>query len=104
MALIVQKYGGTSVANLERIKNVASRVAKTYDGGNEVVVILSAMAGITDGLIQMAGKISELPDKRELGLFHHPLQASLCELRPDTSLEAQSTQRGYNFSPGGGRH
>ena len=69
MALIVQKYGGTSVANLERIKNVATRVAKTYDGGNEVVVILSAMAGITDGLIQMAGKISELPDKRELDVL-----------------------------------
>jgi aspartate kinase len=69
VALIVQKYGGTSVANLERIKNVASRVAKTYDGGNEVVVILSAMAGITDGLIQMAGKISELPDKRELDVL-----------------------------------
>ena len=69
MALIVQKYGGTSVANLERIKNVASRVAKTYDAGNKVVVILSAMAGITDGLIQMAGKISELPDKRELDVL-----------------------------------
>ncbi|MEJ2727042.1 MAG: aspartate kinase [Deltaproteobacteria bacterium] len=69
MALIVQKYGGTSVSNLERIKNVARRVAKTYDGGNEVVVILSAMAGITDGLIQMAGKISELPDKRELDVL-----------------------------------
>jgi aspartate kinase len=69
VALIVQKYGGTSVSNLERIKNVARRVAKTYDGGNEVVVILSAMAGITDGLIQMAGKISELPDKRELDVL-----------------------------------
>ena len=69
MALIVQKYGGTSVANLERIKNVASRVAKAYDAGDEVVVILSAMAGITDGLIQMAGKISELPDKRELDVL-----------------------------------
>jgi aspartate kinase len=69
VALIVQKYGGTSVANLERIKNVASRVAKTYDAGNKVVVILSAMAGITDGLIQMAGKISELPDKRELDVL-----------------------------------
>jgi aspartate kinase len=69
VALIVQKYGGTSVADLERIKNVASRVANTYEGGNEVVVILSAMAGITDGLIQMAGKISELPDKRELDVL-----------------------------------
>jgi aspartate kinase len=69
VALIVQKYGGTSVANLERIKNVASRVAKTHAAGNEVVVILSAMAGITDSLIQMAGKISELPDKRELDVL-----------------------------------
>lgn len=69
MALIVQKYGGTSVANLKRIKNVANRVAKTYDQGNEVVVILSAMAGITDGLIEMAGKISRLPDKRELDVL-----------------------------------
>jgi aspartate kinase len=69
MSLIVQKYGGTSVANLERIKNVAGRVAKTYDRGNEVVVILSAMAGITDDLIHMAGKIAQSPDKRELDVL-----------------------------------
>ncbi|MBW2409277.1 MAG: aspartate kinase, partial [Deltaproteobacteria bacterium] len=69
MALIIQKYGGTSVANLERIKNVASRVAKTYDQGNSVVVILSAMAGITDDLINMADKISQSPDKRELDVL-----------------------------------
>jgi len=69
VALIVQKYGGTSVANLERIKKVARRVAKTYDRGNDLVVILSAMAGITDGLIQMAGHLSEEPDKRELDVL-----------------------------------
>jgi aspartate kinase len=69
VALIVQKYGGTSVANLERIKHVARRVAKTHDRGNEVVVILSAMAGITDDLIKMADKISESPDKRELDVL-----------------------------------
>ena len=69
MALIVQKYGGTSVANLERIKNVASRVAKTHDQGNSVVVILSAMAGITDDLINMADNISQSPDKRELDVL-----------------------------------
>jgi aspartate kinase len=69
VALIVQKFGGTSVANLERIKNVANRVAKTHDGGNAVVVILSAMAGITDDLIKMADKISESPDKRELDVL-----------------------------------
>ena len=61
MALIVQKYGGTSVANLERIQNVATRVAKTFDKGNDVVVILSAMAGITDELINMASNISQRP-------------------------------------------
>ncbi len=69
MALIVQKYGGTSVANLERIQNVAARVAKTYDKGNAVVVILSAMAGITDNLIDMASNLSQLPDKRELDVL-----------------------------------
>jgi aspartate kinase len=69
MSLIVQKYGGTSVANIERIQHVAKRVAKTYDQGNEVVVILSAMAGITDSLITMAGNISDEPDKRELDVL-----------------------------------
>jgi len=69
MSLIVQKYGGTSVANLERIQHVAGRVAKTYDQGNDVVVILSAMAGITDSLINMAGDITDEPDKRELDVL-----------------------------------
>jgi aspartate kinase len=69
MSLIVQKYGGTSVANLERIQHVARRVAKTYDQGNHVVVILSAMAGITDSLIHMAGNIAKEPDKRELDVL-----------------------------------
>ncbi|MGD9120109.1 MAG: aspartate kinase [Desulfobacterales bacterium] len=69
MALIVQKYGGTSVADLQRIQNVANRVAKTYDQGNAVVVILSAMAGITDNLINMARNISHAPDKRELDVL-----------------------------------
>jgi len=69
MSLIVQKYGGTSVANIERIQHVAKRVAKTYDRGNEVVVILSAMAGITDSLINMAGNITDEPDKRELDVL-----------------------------------
>lgn len=65
MALIVQKYGGTSVANLEKIENVARRVARTRDDGNEVVVVLSAMAGETDRLIQLARKASEQPADRE---------------------------------------
>jgi aspartate kinase len=69
MSLIVQKYGGTSVANIERIQHVAKRVSKTYDQGHEVVVILSAMAGITDSLINMAGNITDEPDKRELDVL-----------------------------------
>ena len=66
MAVIVQKYGGTSVANLERIQNVARRVIKTKEDGNDVVVVLSAMAGETDRLVQMASSASGgTPDERE---------------------------------------
>ena len=69
MGLIVQKYGGTSVADIERIRNVAKRVAETFERGNSVVVILSAMAGVTDDLIDMATQITESPDKRELDVL-----------------------------------
>jgi aspartate kinase len=69
MSLIVQKYGGTSVADIQRIRNVAKRIAKTYDKGHQVVVILSAMAGITDNLIDMARDVTESPDKRELDVL-----------------------------------
>jgi aspartate kinase len=69
MGLIVQKYGGTSVKNLERIRNVAKRVARTYDEGNDVVIIVSAKAGVTDRLIEMANQISDSPDKRELDVL-----------------------------------
>ena len=69
MGLIVQKYGGTSVGNIERIRNVARRVAKTYDQGNDVVVILSAMSGVTDQLIGMSEEIAATPDKRELDVL-----------------------------------
>ncbi|MEW6672989.1 MAG: aspartate kinase [Thermodesulfobacteriota bacterium] len=69
MSLIVQKFGGTSVANLERIENVAKRVARTFDQGDDVVVILSAMSGVTDGLINLAKQVTETPDKRELDVL-----------------------------------
>ncbi len=65
MALIVQKYGGTSVGTVERIQNVARRVARTFDEGNEVVVIVSAMAGETNRLVALASEIAEIPDERE---------------------------------------
>ncbi len=69
MSLIVQKYGGTSVADIERIRNVAKRVAKTYEKGNDVVVILSAMAGVTDELIEMAQQVTSSPERRELDVL-----------------------------------
>jgi aspartate kinase len=69
MSLIVQKYGGTSVADLNRIRNVAKRIIKSYDSGNDLVVILSAMSGVTDGLINLAEQATETPDKRELDVL-----------------------------------
>ncbi len=69
MALKVQKFGGTSVADIERIKNVANRVIKTHDQGDQVVVVLSAMAGVTDGLISLARQAAETPNTRELDVL-----------------------------------
>ena len=69
MGLIVQKYGGTSVADVDRIRNVAKRVIRTYEQGNNVVVILSAMAGVTDKLIGLAAGVTDEPDKRELDVL-----------------------------------
>ena len=69
MALIVQKYGGTSVANPERIKNVAKRVARFQAQGHQVVVVLSAMSGETNKLIALAKEIQANPDPRELDML-----------------------------------
>jgi len=65
MALVVQKYGGTSVGTTDRIKNVAKRVIKTYDAGNDVIVVVSAMSGETNKLVALANEISEIPDGPE---------------------------------------
>ena len=65
MALVVQKYGGTSVGTVEKIKNVARRVARARDEGHQVVVVVSAMAGETDKLVGLANDICEIPDERE---------------------------------------
>jgi aspartate kinase len=69
MALIVQKYGGTSVADTDRIRSVAQRVIKTHSAGNDVVVVLSAMAGETNRLIQLAHQITDEPNTRELDVL-----------------------------------
>lgn len=69
MARIVQKYGGTSVGSIEKIKAVAERVIEACKEGNQMVVVLSAMAGQTDGLITMAKEIDPDPDLRELDVL-----------------------------------
>ncbi len=69
MARIVQKFGGSSVANAEKIKNVAKRVAATADEGNQVVVVVSAMGDTTDDLIDLAKQISLDPSQREMDML-----------------------------------
>ena len=69
MSLIVQKYGGTSVANPERIRNVAARVAKYRAKGDQIVVVVSAMSGVTDNLIKLAREIMPLPTEREMDML-----------------------------------
>ena len=69
MSFSVQKYGGTSVGTIEKIRNVAKRVLEYYQQGNKVVVVLSAMAGQTDGLIGLAHEMTDDPDPRELDVL-----------------------------------
>ncbi len=69
MALIVQKYGGTSVGSIDRIRNVAARMKRTRDQGNKVVAVVSAMGGVTDKLIGMANELNEMPSERELDVL-----------------------------------
>ncbi|UWP87720.1 aspartate kinase [Dactylosporangium fulvum] len=69
MALIVQKYGGSSVANAERIKRVAERIVDTRKAGNEVVVVVSAMGDTTDELLDLASQVSPIPAGRELDML-----------------------------------
>ncbi|HUA68007.1 MAG TPA: aspartate kinase, partial [Candidatus Saccharimonadales bacterium] len=69
MPLIVQKYGGTSVGNPDRIKNVAVRVAEYRKRGDQIVVVVSAMSGVTDNLIKLAKEIMPLPNEREMDVL-----------------------------------
>ena len=69
MALIVQKYGGTSVGDVEKIKNVARRVIKAKQNGNQVAVVVSAMSGETDRLIGLANSLADMPDEREMDVL-----------------------------------
>ena len=69
MSLIVQKYGGTSVGDVDRIKNVAQRVKETYDEGHQVVVVVSARSGVTNELIARAIALNPHPDEREMDML-----------------------------------
>ena len=69
MGLVVQKYGGSSVRDAERVMNVANRIVKTYDEGNDVIVVVSAQGDTTDDLIEKAKEINEAPSKREMDML-----------------------------------
>ena len=69
MALIVQKFGGTSVADVDRIRNVAERVKASYDAGNQIVVVVSARSGVTNELIGRAKALNPKPDDREMDML-----------------------------------
>jgi len=80
MALIVQKYGGTSLVDAEKIKNVARRIAQTKDKGDQVVVVASAMGDTTDDLIKLAYQVTRRPDERELDLLLSTGEIVACTL------------------------
>ena len=69
MPLVVQKYGGTSVGSIDRIKHVAQRIARLRKTGTQVVDVVSAMAGGTDKLVKMAREIYDKPEKTEMVLL-----------------------------------
>ena len=69
MGLIVQKYGGSSVADAEGIKRVAARITATKRAGQQVVVVVSAMGDTTDELIELANQVSPMPNPRELDML-----------------------------------
>ncbi|MDD5038316.1 MAG: aspartate kinase [Dehalococcoidales bacterium] len=91
MALIVQKYGGTSVADAEKIKNVARRIVATRDKGNQVVVVVSAMGDATDDLIKLAYQVTERLSERELDVL-----LSTGEIVSSTLLAMSLRDMGYD--------
>ena len=80
MALVVQKYGGSSLADAEKINNVAGRIARTKKSGNSVVAVVSAMGDTTDELIELAAQVSDSPDRRELDVLLSTGELRSCAL------------------------
>src|SRR5439155_1305789 len=81
--LVVQKFGGTSVADVERIRTVAGRIARTRAAGHEVVVVVSAMAGETNRLLALAKATARTPDERESDALVVALDAEVSEIYTD---------------------
>ena len=80
MTLVVQKYGGSSLADAEKINNVAGRIARAKKNGNSVVAVVSAMGDTTDELIELAGLVSDSPDRRELDVLLSTGELRSCAL------------------------
>ena len=76
MALIVQKYGGTSVGTIDNIRHVAKNVVEAKNAGNDLIVVVSAMAGETDRLIELAHQIVDEPSEREHDVMFLVLNAA----------------------------
>ncbi|HVC49061.1 MAG TPA: aspartate kinase [Burkholderiales bacterium] len=98
MALIVQKYGGTSVGNPDRIRNVARRVAKSQAEGNQIVVVVSAMSGETNRLIELAHQIQPNPDPRELDVLLSTGEQATIALLSMALMELGARARSYTGS------
>ncbi|MBQ4595160.1 MAG: aspartate kinase [Akkermansia sp.] len=94
MALIVQKYGGSSVGTIDRIRNVARRLIETKNAGNKVVAVISAMSGVTDKLIALAHEVMDNPPERELDMLmatgEQQSIALLCMAITDMGYKARS--------------
>ena len=90
MALIVQKYGGTSIADAQKIKNVARRIVETKEKGNQVVIVVSAMGDTTDKLVELAKEINPHPDEREFDVL-----LSTGEIVSSTLLAMALSNMGY---------
>ena len=98
MALIVQKYGGTSVANPERIRNVARRVARYKAMGHQIVVVVSAMSGETNKLIALAKEIMPEPDPRELDMMVSTGEQVTCAMTALALMELGIKAKSYTGS------
>jgi len=98
VALVVQKYGGTSVGDIERIRSVARRIIRVRKRGDDVIVVLSAMAGDTDRLIRLAHEITDAPDERELDvLISTGEQVSVAPMSIELKSMGQDTQTLLGF-------